>query len=189
MPMSTHSFQLQPFPGSIAPDISITGVVTRDRQQLKVVYIVSGDLFYNRAVIDSIQIPALNPNPTRQLELWETTCLECFIGLPEAQNYWEFNFAPNGNWNAFALIDYRKGIIEESEITSISIETSRTLSQFALSATIPLGAIVPAHATLEISITAVIQTQDQGVSYWAIAHCGREADFHRRDSFVITLDD
>jgi hypothetical protein len=166
--MTTHSFQLQPFPGSIAPDISITGVVTRDRQQLKVVYIVSGDLFY---------------------KLWETTCLECFIGLPEAQNYWEFNFAPNGNWNAFALIDYRKGIIEESEITSISIETSRTLSQFALSATIPLGAIVPAHATLEISITAVIQTQDQGVSYWAIAHCGDAADFHRRDSFILTLDD
>jgi hypothetical protein len=180
--MSTHSFQLQPFPGSVAPDISITGVVTRDRQQLNIVYMVSG-------AIDHIQLPALNPNPIRQLELWEKTCFECFIGLPEAQNYWEFNLAPNGNWNAFALIDYREGIAEEAKIESIVITTDRTNDRFTLSATIPLSAIVPARKPLEMSVTTVIQTQDGAISYWAIAHCGDTADFHRRDSFMITLDD
>jgi hypothetical protein len=180
--MSTHSFQLQPFPGSLAPDISITGVVTRDRQQLNIVYMVSG-------AIDTIQLPASNPNPTRQWELWETTCFEYFFGVPEAQNYWEFNLAPNGNWNALALMDYREGIAEAVEIGSIEITTDRTTDRFTLSATIPLSAIVPARKPLEMSVTAVIQTQDQLVSYWAIAHCGDAADFHRRDSFLITLDD
>jgi hypothetical protein len=179
--MTTHSFQLQPFPGSIAPDIRIMGVVTRDRQQLNIVYMVSG-------AINTIQLPALNPHPIRQWELWETTCLECFIGLPEAQNYWEFNFAPNGNWNAFALTDYREGIAEAAEITSIVITTDRTLDRFTLSTTIPLSAIIPARKPLEMSVTAVIQTQDQAVSYWAIAHCGDTADFHQRDSFMLTLD-
>jgi hypothetical protein len=179
--MTTHSFQLQPFPGSIAPDISITGVVTRDRQQLNIVYMVSG-------AIDTIQLLSLNPLPTRQWELWETTCLECFIGLPEAQNYWEFNLAPNGNWNAFALTGYREGIAEAAEIASIVIATDRTADRFTLSTTIPLSAIIPTRKPLEISITAVIQTQDQAISYWAIAHCGDAADFHRRDSFMLTLD-
>jgi hypothetical protein len=178
--MSTHSFQLQPFPGSIAPDISITGVITRDRQQLNIVYIVSGS-------IDAIPLPSLNPLPTRQWELWETTCLECFIGLPEAQNYWEFNLAPNGNWNAFALTDYREGIAEAAEITSIVITTDRTVDRFTLSTTIPLSAIVPKGKPLEMSVTAVIQTQEQAVSYWAIAHCGNAADFHRRDSFQLAI--
>jgi hypothetical protein len=180
--MSTHSFQLQPFPGSTAPDISITGVVTRDRQRLNIVYIVSGTL-------DTIQLPAPNPNPLRQWELWETTCFECFFGVPDELNYWELNLAPNGNWNAFALTNYREGIAEASAIESIVITTDRTDDRFTLSATIPLGAIVPARKPLELSVTTVIQTQDQATSYWAIAHCGDEADFHRRDSFVITLDD
>jgi hypothetical protein len=180
--MSTHSFQLQPFPGSAAPDISITGVVTRDRRQLNIVYMVSG-------AIDQIQLPALNPNPTQEWELWETTCFEAFFGVPDKLNYWELNLAPNGNWNAFALSNYREGIVNEAGIESVVITTDRTPDRFTLSATIPLSAIAPARKTLGMSITAVIQTQDQVTSYWAIAHCGDAADFHRRDSFVITLDD
>jgi hypothetical protein len=180
--MSTHSFQLQPFPGSGAPDISITGVVTRDRQQLNIVYLVSG-------AIDCIQLPTLNLNPTRQWELWETTCFEGFFGVPNQLNYWELNLAPNGNWNAFGLTNYRKGIAEAMGIASIVITTDRTDDRFTLSATIPLGPIVPARKPLEMSVTAVIQTQDNAISYWAIAHCGDVADFHRRDSFVLTLDD
>ncbi len=185
--MSTHSFQLQPFPRSAAPDISITGVVTRDRQQLNIVYMLSG-------AIDSIQLPPPNPNPSREWALWETTCFECFFGVPNALNYWELNFAPNGNWNAFALTNYREGIANEPGIESITITTDRTPDRFTLSATMPLSAIVPARKPLEMSVTTVIQTQDQATrsattSDWAIAHCGSEADFHRRDSFVLTLDD
>jgi hypothetical protein len=178
--MTTHSFQLQPFPGSVAPDISITGVVTRDRQQLNIVYIVSG-------AIESIQLPTLNPHPTRQWELWETTCFECFFGVPDELNYWELNLAPNGNWNAFGLMNYREGIAEASAVESIVITTDRTDDRFTLSAAIPISAIVPARKPLEMSVTAVIQTQDQEVSYWAIAHCRTAADFHRRDSFKLAI--
>jgi hypothetical protein len=178
--MTTHSFQLQPFPGSLAPDIRITGVITRDRQQLNIAYMVAG-------AIDTIQLPALNPHPTRQWELWETTCLECFIGLPAAANYWEFNLAPNGNWNAFALTAYREGIAEAAAVESIVIATDRPADRFTLSTTMPLNAIIPTHAPLEMSVTAVIQTLDQSLSYWAIAHCGDAADFHRRDSFQLTI--
>ncbi len=178
--MTTHSFQLQPFPGSTAPDIQITGVVTRDRRQLNIIYIVSG-------AIDHIQLPALNPHPIRQWELWETTCFECFFGGPDELNYWEVNLAPNGNWNAFALTNYREGIANEDGIALIVIAPDRTADRFTLSATISLDAIVPAHEDLELSVTAVIQTLDQGLSYWAIAHRGDVADFHRRDSFALKL--
>jgi hypothetical protein len=178
--MTTHSFQLQPFPGSPAPDIQITGVVTRDRRQLNLIYRVTG-------AINTVQLPSPNPNPIRQWELWATTCFECFFGGPDDLNYWEVNLAPNGNWNAFALTNYREGIANEDGIKSIVIATDRTVDRFTLSATISLDAIVPARNDLELSITAVIQTLDHELSYWAIAHCGNEADFHRRDSFGLKL--
>ena len=36
----------------------------------------------------------------------------------------------------------------------------------------------------DVSITAVIKQKDGNISYWAVKHCGEEADFHLRDSFL-----
>ena len=38
--------------------------------------------------------------------------------------------------------------------------------------------------TLEISATAVLEHRHLGCSYWAWQHCGPQADFHRRESFL-----
>jgi hypothetical protein len=179
-PLTTQSFQLQPFPGSVAPPIQITGIVTRDRQQLNLIYILTGP-------IGKIQWFAPNPNPERQFGLWETTCLECFIGHPGAANYWEFNFSPNGNWNAFALSGYREELQDASEVETLLIATDRTDNRFSLSASIPLRAIAKPDQPLEMAVTAVIQTLDGELSYWAIGHGGDVADFHRRDGFGLVV--
>jgi hypothetical protein len=50
-----------------------------------------------------------------------------------------------------------------------------------------INKIIPPEQALEIAITTVIKGKDGKVTYWALTHPGAEADFHRRDSFVIEL--
>jgi hypothetical protein len=47
--------------------------------------------------------------------------------------------------------------------------------------------IVPAGRALEAGIAAVLKLAGAGVSYWALTHAGPQADFHRRDSFIVQL--
>jgi hypothetical protein len=37
-------------------------------------------------------------------------------------------------------------------------------------------------------VTAVIEQQGEALSYWALAHSGLEADFHRREDFLLRLE-
>ena len=57
----------------------------------------------------------------------------------------------------------------------------------AIALDIGLDKIVPPEQAIEVGITTVIKDRDSEVSYWALTHQGTEADFHRRDSFIITL--
>jgi hypothetical protein len=47
--------------------------------------------------------------------------------------------------------------------------------------------IIPAEQALEVAISAVIKLRSGNVTCWALTHPGPEADFHRRDSFIIEL--
>lgn len=178
--MRTMPFELQPFPGSHAPAIQITGTAARSNEQLILCYDVTG-------TIADLLIPSSNANPERVWELWETTCFEAFIGTPDRPNYWEVNLSPNGNWNLFALQDYREGLEIEQRVEQLEIKTEQTVDRFQLTAKVPLGATDLADLPILLGVTTVIQTQESAISYWAIAHCGSEADFHLRESFKLTL--
>jgi hypothetical protein len=58
-----------------------------------------------------------------------------------------------------------------------------------LQATLDLTAlgIVVAGAPLDMSIAAVMEDQSSHQSFWALTHTGKEADFHRRDSFILRI--
>ena len=38
-----------------------------------------------------------------------------------------------------------------------------------------------------VGIAAVIKLAGGGLTYWALTHPGPQADFHRRDSFLVEL--
>lgn len=50
-----------------------------------------------------------------------------------------------------------------------------------------MGQINQANQAVEIAISAVIQGRGGHTSFWALAHRGPQADFHRRDGFVVEL--
>ncbi len=173
-------FKLQPFPTDRSlPTIEISGQIDRQDNRLSLKYHSIGDL-------DAVEIANPAASPTRKDRLWEATCFEFFLGIPGDRDYWEFNLAPSGDWNIFHLDDYRQGLREELAFTSLLFEIDRQPNLLSLNLEFDLIKII-AIGAIEVSVTTVIKSCDGEMSYWALKHCGREADFHLRDSFAIEL--
>jgi hypothetical protein len=119
--------------------------------------------------------------------LWEATCFEFFLAVPGTAGYWEFNLSPAGDWNAFRLTGYRRGIAEEPAFTGLALDVRRRPRELTLDVELDLGNIVPADQALEVGLAAVIKLPNGTLTYWALAHPGREPDFHRRDSFLVRV--
>jgi hypothetical protein len=176
--MRDRNFNLNPFSNSPL-DLTITGHISRNSNQLDIGYLISGNL-------SAIAIPSPNPTPQRQHQLWENTCLEFFLTLKNTTQYWEFNLSPNGDWNIYRFTDYRQGMREETAFTSLPFDLKTNSQTLQLNLTLNLEPIISTTANLTIGVTAVIKTQDNNLSYWALTHPGAKPDFHQRDSFVIS---
>jgi hypothetical protein len=174
------NFKLLPFAtASSLPQIEISGRVNRKDNILSIEYQLFGDL-------NSISIAPANP-PSRQFHLWEATCFEFFIGIPGDRNYWEFNLSPSGDWNVFALDDYRQGLRDETAFASLPFKVDLYPNYITLNLEFDLSELILLEQDLEMSVTTVIKSSQDELSYWAISHRGKEADFHLRDSFSIEL--
>jgi hypothetical protein len=175
------SFKLQPFlTDIITPRIDISGQIDRVDRFLSIEYLVQGDL-------DRVSIDPASLSPTRKLELWTATCFEFFIGVAGSPNYWEVNLAPTGDWNVYALDDYRQGLRPEIAFGSLPFEIDRSANSLRLHLAFDLSQIIKTDLKLEVAITTVIKSTQNKISYWALTHTGTEADFHRRDSFTIDI--
>lgn len=139
-------------------------------------YRLEGDL-------TKILIPQAKP-PSANDGLWLHTCFEAFVAH-ETADYYEFNFSPSGEWAAYGFDGYR-------ERTSWSIgrppavEVSQELHQLLLTARIA-PADLPAAGRLQLGLSAVIESADGALSYWALHHPGERPDFHDRAGFVHSL--
>jgi hypothetical protein len=176
----TIYFTLHPFPEDrLLPAIEIDGKIDRDGGNLSIEYQLIGDLTQVE-----IPPPAL---PTRKFELWEATCFEFFLGIPGDRHYWEFNLSPASDWNIFHLDDYRQGLRNELAFTSLPFTVEQQPNSLLLALEFDLSQIVSVDRSIEVSVTTVIKSVGGEMSYWALTHCGLEADFHLRDSFAIEI--
>jgi hypothetical protein len=174
-----QEFTLQPF----EPDdllLSIKGAVEYQQGLLELSYNLQGDL-------TQVLFPVAVDSPERKFALWEATCLEFFVAIVGHADYWEFNLAPNGNWQVFHLNDYREGLKDEAAINHLPFVVQRDDQRLKLDLSIDLTCLFPPDTALEMAITAVIQSSTGEYSYWALQHGGEAADFHRRTDFVIKL--
>ncbi|MBW4563112.1 MAG: DOMON-like domain-containing protein [Mojavia pulchra JT2-VF2] len=179
--MNEKTFSLQPFSSTEQlPDVKITGNIITDVNKLAVHYTLLGD-------IKEVAIASPSEIPARKHELWQDTCFEFFLGIKDSQRYWEFNLSPAGHWNVYRFDGYRQGMQEEAGFTILPFSVQHLSDSLKLAVDVDLNKIVPAQQTLEVAITTVIKNQGGELSYWALTHRGAEADFHRRDSFIIVL--
>ena len=174
------NFSLIPFASDALPTIEIVGNIDRSDNILSLEYQLLGDL-------DSVAIASPAVAPSRKFELWESTCFEFFIGVLGDRNYWEFNLSPSGDWNVFHLDDYRQGLRNETAVTTLPFDVDRSANSLTLKLAVDLSQIISIDRQLEVSVTTVIRSAQDELSYWALTHIGEEADFHLRDSFVIKI--
>jgi hypothetical protein len=137
--------------------------------------------------LSELAIPAPALVPCRKHNLWEDTCFEFFLAVKQSPRYWEFNLSPSGHWNVYRFAAYRQGMQEETAFTSLLLAIHRQSDSLSLSLEADLEQITQADQAIEVAISTVLQGRDGQPTYWALTHCGPQADFHRRDSFVVEL--
>lgn len=179
--MNDTHFSLQPFPAeNPIPELHISGTIGRQLNILKLNYQLEGDL-------EQIAIASPADIPSRQDELWRETCFEFFLAIKDDPGYWEFNLSPAGHWNVYRLTDYRQGMAGETAFNSLPFNVQRKANSLSLSLEVNLDAIALPEQPLEVGITTVIKDIEGQVTYWALAHTETDADFHRRDSFLVKI--
>jgi hypothetical protein len=144
---------------------------------LKLRYRLAGDLA-------KILIPAAKPSIASD-GLWRHTCFEAFAAAGTSA-YHEFNFSPSGEWAAYAFDDYRARR-PWTIGKPLAIEVSRSPHQLLLTARIEADDL-PAGNRLHLGLTAVVESSEGGLSYWALHHPNKRPDFHDRAGFVHPLD-
>ncbi len=112
--------------------------------------------------------------------LWRTTCFEAFAG--RGKGYAEYNLSPSGAWAAYGFDGYRQGMAPLEQPAPM-IVIRQTPEMVVLTADVKL----PPDADGRLGLSAVIETLDGAISYWALAHRAEKPDFHHPDSFVLTL--
>jgi len=142
-----------------------------------------------KADLTHLRIPP--PRPPRKADrLWQHTCFEAFVSTNDKPAYYEFNFAPSGEWAAYSFQGYRDGCPFEGDRLAPRISVSNTADRFDLHAIVRLDHLptIASHACLLFALSAVIEDQSGKLSYWALRHPPGKPDFHHPDSFALKLD-
>lgn len=147
---------------------------------LRLRYTLCGDM-------QRLRIPA--PQAPMSVDgLWQHSCFEAFIAVAGESAYREFNFAPSGQWAAYAFSDYRQ-CSPWTAGGSPSINVTRMQDSLLLEAEL-VASDFPANPEgkpLQIAFTAVLEANDGSLSYWALHHPATKPDFHDRAGFILTL--
>jgi hypothetical protein len=138
-----------------------------------------------RGNLEGICIPQPVP-PAAADELWQNTCLEAFVSTADRREYREFNFSPSGCWANYRFTGYRERDFSFASPVAPRLTFRHLPDGFQLDALLP-PKLLPQGAILNIGLSAVIEASDGSKSYWALAHCAAQADFHFRQSFTLTL--
>jgi hypothetical protein len=180
--MKEHWFALIPFPDRQIPHIKISGNVAQEGSVLTIQFSLSGR-------VEDILFPAWNLQPGRKKELWRATCFEFFLAFPDQPQYWEFNLSPSGDWNAYRMNAYRQvSFQEEGSIESLHLAARKDADCYQLGTTVDLAPILGNQRRTLIGVSSVVQAVDGHETYWALVHPSPQADFHQRESFILSLE-
>lgn len=143
---------------------------------IAITYLVKGQI--NRLFLPTKSAPG------RVDGLWQHTCFEAFVAVQDAQAYREFNFAPSGQWAAYAFQRYRHGgPLAQASDPQITVRTST--DRFELDALIQRESLpaLPMNGRLLLGLSAVIEEKNHVMSYWALKYPPGPPDFHHASAF------
>jgi hypothetical protein len=143
-------------------------------------YVLSGD-------IERVRIPDASRS-ARAERLWQHTCCEAFVRVPNVAAYHELNFSPSGEWAAYSFSSYRENGSAAGGALDPNVEVCVTRETLTLEATVRLQPLDARYAgRVTIGLSAVIEARDGSLSYWALAHAAGKPDFHHDRAFALEL--
>lgn len=186
--VSGHRLQPHPrTPGELDQRIEVG--VAADSGALRLRYHLVGDL-------GRIRIPGASGG-ARADGLWKHTCFEAFVRVENAPHYLELNFSPSGQWAAYLFDNYREGMrpLELGEPPAISVSRESTTARVGVQpGLLVLDALVnfpmlseKKGQTLRLGLSAVVEDDSGGLSYWALRHLGDLPDFHDSQAWALEL--
>lgn len=146
--------------------------------------------FVLQADLATLRIPA--DRPCRRVdELWRHTCFEAFLMAGNGPGYREYNFSPSGEWAAYAFRDYRQAKDQQAGVAADEsaplIRVHRSAQRLALEAEVLLDP-PPLTRSIRLGLSAVVESVDGVLSYWALRHPPGKPDFHHINAFALQLD-
>lgn len=163
---------LQPHPDTTeTPATGVEVHVERDGLLLWLRFVVEGE-------VDRIAWPE-QAGQGRADDLWRHTCFEAFVATEDG--YVEYNLSPSSQWASYRFDGPRAGMRTAEEVATVE-GLDGAFDMVALEARIELP-----HGAARLGLSAVIETVDGDMSYWALAHPSARPDFHHPDSFVLEL--
>lgn len=153
--------------------LSLTADISFSDNHINILYNVIGDT-------QDIILNSTDDNPMFRDELWKMTCFEMFVQKDDGPGYYEFNFAPCGDWAAYHFDAYREGM-KPSKITAPCIILEKSDQQISLEVNLEREAL-PA-GNLSIGLFAMLFT-DKDRSFWALHHSESTPNFHQKDCFL-----
>lgn len=134
--------------------------------------------------LPQLRLPPPAQEPGHRDELWKHTCFEAFLGVPGSSAYLELNFSPSGNWAVYAFKEERIRDTVSQNLAAPIISIAQGENEFILGAQLTLPKWIKPGDDLRLGLTAVIETQDSRLSYWALHHPAERPDFHRKDGWT-----
>lgn len=152
-------------------------LLQRDTERCLIAFSIEGEL-------EKVLWPDTFKSRRERLDnLWQHTCFEAFFShdLSPDTPYYEINCSPNGDWNFYQLLKYRHDLqsFPAGKVELLDKENTEEGVRFIVAIT---G--LPADIK-HIGLTAVIESTQGELSYWALAHPGKTADFHDKRAFLL----
>jgi hypothetical protein len=147
--------------------------------------------FHLKGDVSRIRLPAVGP-AREGTRLWEHTCFELFIARVGEPAYHELNVAPSRQWAIYGFRGYREPTVASRlhERATPEISQRRSGESFDLEVRVVLShlSVAYADARLRIGLSAVVETNEGRLSYWALRHPRDKPDFHDSDAFALCVE-
>jgi hypothetical protein len=153
-----------------------------ENEALALTYLLEGDL-------SRLRIPPFR-RPRKADRLWEHACFEAFLGVKGGAEYYEFNFAPSGEWAAYAFRAYRDGAPLKDKSLAPGLTVRSSADSLALDVVIRADRlpIMAPRTQLRLALSAVVEDDTGRLSYWALKHPPGKPDFHHSDAFALEIE-
>ena len=178
-----RSHPLHAFESGGAPAVELSAKMQRADTKLQIHYLL------HHAADLNLSWPEPAGNPERRDGLWQGTCFELFIGSLQQASYWELNVCPSGRWNWYRLQSYRAVLspapLPMAPLRRQSVQRSEQRISRSMELELELPEELLSGGSLQAGLSVVLRCNDGATSHWALQHGGGEADFHRRDDWIL----